>query len=417
MTTTIHPCYSPQAAVSHGRIHLPIARECNIQCKYCNRLYDCVNESRPGVTSVVLTPMQAIYYLEKVIPLIDCKISVVGIAGPGDPFAEPDNTIETLKLVKEKYPEMITCVASNGLNLAEYATILSGIGVEHVTVTINAIDPEITAKIISWVRFRKKIYRGIDAGKMLLERQLLAVSSLKQCGINVKINSIVIPGINENHIVEVSKEMRKLNVDVMNCLPLHPVNDTEFANLSKPDHELMQKVRWEVSDNVTVVHHCAMCRADAAGRLGNQNNEMTTKLLKEISKMPNNPIDNRPNIAVASKEGILVNEHLGRADQFYIYNFEDTTFPLIEIRKAPACGTGTNRWLELAEILRDCKILLVHQTGEPPREVLAESGIRVITTEGLIDQALTALSSGYDPVPVVNVQSCNGGGCNNKPCG
>ena len=40
-------------------MHVAVAPACNIQCNYCNRKYDCANESRPGVVSETLTPDQA----------------------------------------------------------------------------------------------------------------------------------------------------------------------------------------------------------------------------------------------------------------------------------------------------------------------------------------------------------------------
>ncbi|HOG98319.1 MAG TPA: nitrogenase molybdenum-iron cofactor biosynthesis protein, partial [Methanothrix soehngenii] len=54
-----HPCFSEKACHSFGRMHLAVAPKCNIQCKYCIRDFDCVNESRPGVTSQVLKPKEA----------------------------------------------------------------------------------------------------------------------------------------------------------------------------------------------------------------------------------------------------------------------------------------------------------------------------------------------------------------------
>ncbi|MCL0036811.1 hypothetical protein M1N52_01270 [Thermodesulfovibrionales bacterium] len=100
MDRSNHPCFNVKVRGSHGRMHLPVAPRCNIQCKYCDRKYDCVNESRPGVTSAVLTPMQAIIYLDFIFEKTK-NISVVGIAGPGDPFATPEETMETLRLVRE----------------------------------------------------------------------------------------------------------------------------------------------------------------------------------------------------------------------------------------------------------------------------------------------------------------------------
>ena len=46
-----HPCFNKKASTSYGRVHLPVAPHCNIQCNFCNRIYDCANENRPGVTA------------------------------------------------------------------------------------------------------------------------------------------------------------------------------------------------------------------------------------------------------------------------------------------------------------------------------------------------------------------------------
>ena len=95
-----HPCYSKDAHREYARMHVPVAPRCNIQCNYCNRKYDCCNESRPGVTSEVLTPEQAagkVLYVRSKIP----QLSVVGIAGPGDPLAN-EETFRTLELVPHR---------------------------------------------------------------------------------------------------------------------------------------------------------------------------------------------------------------------------------------------------------------------------------------------------------------------------
>src|SRR6056297_2047831 len=141
--TSKHPCFNKASSGDCGRVHLPVAPKCNIQCNYCNRKYDCVNESRPGVSSGVLGPAQAVLYMEKVLEK-EPRITVAGIAGPGDPFANPEETLGTMRLLREKYPDLILCLATNGLGLKpEYIDEIARIGVSHVTVTINAIDPEI----------------------------------------------------------------------------------------------------------------------------------------------------------------------------------------------------------------------------------------------------------------------------------
>ncbi|MGD8241859.1 MAG: radical SAM protein, partial [Desulfobacterales bacterium] len=172
-----HPCFNPDACKSYGRVHLPVAPRCNIQCKFCNRQFDCVNETRPGVTSAVLSPAQAMVYLEEVFARKG-NIAVVGIAGPGDPFANPQETVETLTRVRARFPEVILCVATNGLNLNPYLDDLERLRVSHVTLTVNAVDPAIGAKIYSWMRVGKKVVRAEEGAALLLARQLEAIEGL-----------------------------------------------------------------------------------------------------------------------------------------------------------------------------------------------------------------------------------------------
>jgi len=406
MNRSKHPCYNPEALTTYGRVHLPVAGKCNIQCNYCNRLYDCVNESRPGVTSALLSPAQALYYLKKVQDHLDVPVSVAGIAGPGDPFAQGDVTTETLLLVKNHFPDILLCIATNGLGLTEYVKTLADIGVNHVTVTVNAVDPSIVSQIISWARHKNKIYRGLDAGKVLLDNQIESICALKAHDIIVKINSIVIPGINDTHIPLVAEKMKMLGADIINCLPLKTVDGTPFADMEKPDHEIMQKVRWEASRHMKVVRHCQMCRADAAGRLGAQNSSIINKLLRETANMSLNPLENRTCVAVASREGVLINEHLGRATHFYVFKMEEKSYSLVEIRNAPQPGAGVDRWLQMADLLKDCHTILVNQAGQSPKAVLNGTGLKVIVTEGMIDQALQNILDCKTPLPVVSVKKC-----------
>ena len=95
--TTDHPCFGGDHSKA-GRIHLPVAPGCNIKCGFCERKFDCANESRPGVTSKVLTPIEGVERVRLVKQHMDlkggAKLKVVGIAGPGDPLANP-KTFET----------------------------------------------------------------------------------------------------------------------------------------------------------------------------------------------------------------------------------------------------------------------------------------------------------------------------------
>jgi nitrogen fixation protein NifB len=409
---TQHPCFNSDARHTTGRIHLPVAPQCNIQCNYCDRKFDCMNESRPGVTSAVLEPRQALAYLDKVLLRVP-QLKVVGIAGPGDPFASPDQTLETLRLVREKYPEMLLCVASNGLNTAPYADDLARLQVSHVTITVNTIDPAIGAKIYSWVRDHKKIYRGEEGARILLERQLASIKALKAAGVTLKINTILVPGVNDDHVGVVAEEMRTLGADVMNCIPLYPVAGTPFAEKEELPLSEVKKIRAQVSEVIPQMEHCTRCRADAVGLLGADQSHELVSLMRDSANGLLDDRSGRPYVAVASMEGILINQHLGEAEKLWIFEYDEIEPKLVEMRDAPEPGDGNLRWRELAKSVEDCHAILVSGVGRKPRWVMEQNGLRVIEASGLIAQAMESLHRSGD-VPVAmrkQFKSCGSSGC------
>jgi nitrogen fixation protein NifB len=402
---SIHPCFNANARHQYGRLHLPVAPKCNIQCNYCNRKYDCVNESRPGVTSKILSPGQALRYVGQYLK-INPQISTIGIAGPGDPLANTEDTLQTIQWVHAQYPELIFCLSSNGLNLFPYIRQLAELGVTHVTVTINAIDPEIGAKVYAWVRDGKVIYRGQAGAALLIERQLAAIPELKKYGITVKVNSIMIPGINDFQFPAIAKKVKELGADIMNCIPLIPASGSNFEALTEPSGAAVEQIRQAAEAFMPQMKHCARCRADAAGLIGAAPDQNSFALLAEAAALPLNPEQTRPYIAVATMEGLLVNQHLGEAINLYIFKVTPGQVELVAVRPTPEPGGGTERWLELSRSIVDCHTLLVSGIGEAPSRILKECGIKVFETEGMIDTALTALASGRELTQKACVTKC-----------
>jgi nitrogen fixation protein NifB len=411
MDLSNHPCFNAKVRGKFGRVHLPVAPRCNIQCNYCDRKYDCVNESRPGVTSAVLTSHQAMTYLDFVFEKTK-NISVVGIAGPGDPFANTAETMQTLRMVREKYPEMILCVATNGLGIYPYIDELAKLEVSHVTITLNAIDHEIGEKIYSFVRYGKRTLSPKAGVQILLEKQLEAIEKLKAKGITTKVNTIILPGINEGHVEAVARKMRDMKVDILNCIPFYPNKGAAFASLEEPLKETVKKIRKKAARYIPQMYHCGRCRADAVGILGEENNDEIIKKLKECSELPEIYDEKRPYVAVATLEGALVNQNLGKARELFIYGRKDGEIVFIESRKTPEPGQGMKRWEKLAKIIDDCRALLVHGIGHNPREVISKKGIDIIELDGMIDEAVEAVFEGHSMNYMVrrDIEACN------RPC-
>ena len=389
-----HPCFNAEVKRQYGRIHLPVAPECNVRCNFCNRKYDCLNESRPGVTSTILSPHQALYYLKKMYDR-DTRLSVVGIAGPGDAFANTNETLETLRLVREAFPDMLLCVATNGLNAPAHIAELARIGATHITITVNAVDPEVGALVYAWVRDGKKILRDTDGAKLLLERQIETIRLCKENNLAVKINSILIPGVNDHHIIDVAKKVSKLGADLFNCIGMCSVPDTPLGNTPEPEQELVETIRKQAKQYMPQMSHCTRCRADAVGCLGDKIPDSTIKLLRQAAAGPINPSEERPYVAVASREGLLVNQHLGQAKYLWIFKQSDNGFELVEMRQTPP-GGGEMRWRQLIGVLRDCRAVLTAAAGDKPVQALKKAGIRVGIIEGLIERALESVYEGSE---------------------
>jgi len=261
-----HPCFNASVRHRFGRLHLPVAPGCNIQCRYCNRRYDCPNESRPGVSSLLIKPQKIEPYLSSVLKRHP-DISVVGLAGPGDPLHNPDLTFKVLEKIRTFRSDLILCLSTNGLNLPDCVDRLEELGVSFLTLTINSLTPATGAKIYEFVCYQNQVFHGPEAAFLLAEQQQVALARLKTKKIRVKINTVVIPGINDREIPALAERLAAFQVDLMNLIPLLPVPGTPLAQVLPPNPAQMAYLRHQAGKFIPQMTHCARCRADAVGLL------------------------------------------------------------------------------------------------------------------------------------------------------
>lgn len=254
----IHPCLGGEAHLNFGRIHLPVSPSCNIQCKFC--IKDCnTNEDRPGVAKGILAPKDSVETVKRALELCP-QITVVGIAGSGDTLATP-YAIETFKLVHKAYPNLIKCLSTNGLLLYRYAQDLYDVGVN--TITVNAVDPYIQSQITSHIVLDGKVYYGEEAAEILISAQIKGIEKISSLGVIVKVNSVLIPGVNDEHIGEIAKTVKAAGATLYNIIPLIPQH--ELKHIKAPTCEQLNKAREEAEKYLEVFRHCKHCRADACG--------------------------------------------------------------------------------------------------------------------------------------------------------
>ncbi|MCV3211064.1 nitrogenase cofactor biosynthesis protein NifB [Mesorhizobium sp. YC-39] len=427
-----HPCYSEEAHHYFARMHVAVAPACNIQCNYCNRKYDCANESRPGVVSERLTPDQA---LRKVIAVANevPQLSVLGIAGPGDACYDWKKTKATFERVAREIPDIKLCISTNGLALPDHVGELADMNVDHVTITINMIDPEVGAKIYPWIFYDHRRYTGVEAARILHQRQMLGLEMLTARGILTKINSVMIPTVNDEHLIEVNRWVKERGAFLHNVMPLisDPAHGTHFGLTGQrgPKAVELKALQDSLGGGAKLMRHCRQCRADAVGLLGEDRGQEFT-----LDKLPGEVIYDAGKreayrevvacergdhvaaksqavaivkaadtgksllVAVATKGGGRVNEHFGHSKEFQVYEASPRGISFIGHRKVEQyClgGRGADATLDgVIAALERIDIVLCAKIGDCPKDRLAEAGIRATDVYGY-DYIETAISALY----------------------
>jgi nitrogen fixation protein NifB len=370
-----HPCYSPEAH-QYARIHLPVAPACNIQCNYCNRKFDCSNESRPGVVSKLLSPSQAAQRYSAVKKRMP-NLKVAGIAGPGDALANPQSTFATLNAINAIDPEVQLCISTNGLALPEHIDALVNANVHHLTITMNTLDPNIAQYLYAWVYHDQRRLFGLEAAEALIEQQLLGLRLACEAGLLVKINTVLVPGISDNNLDKLAKEIKQRGAFLHNVMPLisDPAHGTYFGlnHVRGPNEAEVMNAQLQAGNDMNQMTHCKQCRADAVGTLD------------ESAGCPNTSSES-VRIAIASKDGQVVDTHFGHANHFWIFDVAKGTIRFIEKRDVKQyclgqqdCDEQSDSLETLVASLHDCQQVHCVRLGMAPWQRLEQANIQPVT--------------------------------------
>lgn len=260
-----HPCLSAEAHKTRARMHLPVAPACNIGCRFCTRALG-VADKRPGIAEKLVKPAEAAGYVRRARELCP-ELSVVGVAGPGDALAT-SHALDALSRVSREFPDLVICLSTNGLRVADRIDEIDDAGVGSLTVTVNAVDPKIGAGIVGWVARQGSKAVGEEAAGILIDAQLRGIREAVARGIVVKVNTVLVPGVNDGHIGAIARAVRAAGATRYNVMPLIP--NGEFAHIAAPDCRQIEAARSLAAGHIEVFRHCRQCRADALGVVGGE---------------------------------------------------------------------------------------------------------------------------------------------------
>ena len=84
----------------------------------------------------------------------------------------------------------------------------------------------------------------------------------------------------------------------------------------------------------------------------------------------------------------MINQHLGEARVFQIWEISESGYRRVEERKPPEAGGGIRRWPQLAKVMADCRAVLVSGVGQTPSEILGKSGVKGNKASGFIEEGM-----------------------------
>jgi cyclic pyranopterin phosphate synthase len=176
-------------------LRISVTDRCNFRCHYCMP----VEVFGPGYAFM---PREELLTFEEIVSLarilVPLGIEKIRLTG-GEPLLRRglDDLVAMLAAVNGIKDIAIT---TNGVLLAHHAEALALAGLNRVTVSLDALDPEIFAKM-----------NGVGAK---VERVLAGIEAARTFGLPVKVNSVIQRGVNEGEILPLARWARTNGVDL-----------------------------------------------------------------------------------------------------------------------------------------------------------------------------------------------------------
>ena len=186
-----------------NNLRLAVTNECNYRCIFCHLEGDPLGEpARPGRLPPIVTPREY--------GIVARAASLLGIDSfkitGGEPLIRRD-IVDIVGELSGNAPGSDISMTTNGYMLSRLAAGLAEAGLKRVNISIHSLDEE-----------KYRFITGVKGLSMALE----GLRAAQDQGFKLKINMVVLKGVNEGEVFEVAKLAHSSGA-VLQLIELHPV--------------------------------------------------------------------------------------------------------------------------------------------------------------------------------------------------
>lgn len=190
------------------------------------------------------------------------NLHIMGISGPGEPLYN-DQVFSFLERVQNAGMDFKICLSTNGVLLARKARLLKELGADAVSVSMSAIRPETCARLYRWANVDGEVLTGRRMAEVIVARQLEGIREATSEGINVKVNSVLIPAVNTSEMNMLAEAITDSGALLQNIVPLIPTGN--MSNSRRPTTDEIATARREAGSYIRQFAFCRQCRSDVVG--------------------------------------------------------------------------------------------------------------------------------------------------------
>ncbi len=123
-------------------------------------------------------------------------------------------------------------LTTNGILLAEMADELRSAGVQRLNISLDSLKPKTFAQIT----------RGAD-----LERVLSGIAAAERCGFPIKINMVVMRGINDDEVVDFASLAANKPYTVRFIEYMPAIKEGDWRSLTVPGRQILERIKQKYS--------------------------------------------------------------------------------------------------------------------------------------------------------------------------